>query len=60
LDYPPLSIHRFSGRAFAEGVEIHMVDGIEVKVYSMEKTLADCFKFRKKVGMEVAIEALKF
>lgn len=60
LDYPPLSIHRFSGKAFSEGVEIHKVDGIEVKVYSMEKTLADCFKFRNKIGMDVAIEALKF
>lgn len=60
LDYPPLSIHRFSGKAFTDGVEIHIVDGIQVKVYSMEKTLADCFKFRNKIGMEVAIEALKF
>ena len=60
LDYPPLSIHRFSGKAYSEGVEIHTVDGIDVKVYSAEKTLADCFKFRNKIGMDVAIEALKF
>ena len=60
LDYPPLSIHRFSGKAFSEGVETHKIDGIEVKVYNMEKTLADCFKFRNKIGMDVAIEALKF
>jgi predicted transcriptional regulator of viral defense system len=60
LDYPPISVHRFSGKAFTEGVEVHMVDGIGVKVYSMEKTLADCFKFRNKIGMDVAIEALKF
>ncbi len=60
LDYPPLSIHRFSGKAFTEGIETHSIDGIEVKVYSAEKTLADCFKFRNKIGMDVAIEALKF
>lgn len=60
LDYPPLSIHRFSRKAFSEGVEIHKIEGIEVKVYSIEKTLADCFKFRNKIGIDVAIEALKF
>lgn len=59
LDYPPLSIHRFSGKAFHEGIEIHNVDGIDVKVYNTEKTLADCFKFRNKIGMDVALEALK-
>lgn len=60
LDYPPISIHRFSGQAFREGIEKHNVDGIEVKVYNMEKTLADCFKFRNKIGMDVVLEALKF
>ena len=53
LDYPPLSIHRFSDKAFSEGIETHKIDGIEVKVYSAEKTLEDCFKFRNKIGMDV-------
>ncbi len=60
LDYPPLRIFWFSGPAFAEGIEQHDVDGIPVKVYNPEKTLADCFKYRNKIGLEVVLEALKF
>jgi predicted transcriptional regulator of viral defense system len=59
LDYPPLSVHRFSDVAYREGVEEHLIDGVAVKIYSPEKTLADCFKFRNKLGMDVALEALK-
>lgn len=60
LDYPPLRIFWFSGSAFTEGIEQHNVDGIPVKVYSPEKTLADCFKYRNKIGLDVVLEALKF
>jgi predicted transcriptional regulator of viral defense system len=60
LNYPPLSVHRFSGKAFSEGVEIHKIDNVKVSIYSPEKTLADCFKFRNKIGMDVVLEALKF
>lgn len=59
LDYPPLNVHRFSAAALKEGVEEHQVDGISIKVYCPEKTLADCFKFRNKLGMDVVLEALK-
>lgn len=59
LDYPPLNVHRFSGAAFQEGVEEHKVDGVLIKVYCPEKTLADCFKFRNKLGMDIVLEALK-
>lgn len=59
IDYPPLSVHRFSGDAFSEGVEVHEMDGVTVKVYCVEKTLADCFKYRNKIGMDVVLEALK-
>ncbi len=59
LDYPPLSIHWFGGRAFSEGVETHEVDGVSIRVYSPEKTLADCFKYRNKIGLDVATEALQ-
>jgi predicted transcriptional regulator of viral defense system len=59
-DYPPLAIHRFRGKAFDEGIENHLIDGVNVKIYSPEKTLADCFKFRNKIGMDVVLEALKF
>ncbi len=59
LDYPPLSVHRFSDLAFRSGIEEHQIDGVSVKIYSLEKTLADCFKFRNKIGMDVVLEALK-
>lgn len=60
LEYPPLRIFWFSGSAFDEGIEDHVVDGIAIKVYSPEKTLADCFKYRNKIGLDVVLEALKF
>ena len=59
LDYPPIQAHRFSHEAYTSGIENHSVDGVSVKIYTPEKTLADCFKFRNKIGMEVVLEALK-
>ena len=59
LDYPPVRTHRFSKESFEAGVETHRIDGAAVKVYSPEKTLADCFKFRNKIGMDVVLEALR-
>jgi len=59
MDYPPLRIVRFSGSALTEGVEAHTVDGILVRVYSIAKTVADCFKYRNKIGLDVALEALR-
>lgn len=59
LDYPPLRIVRFSGKALTEGVESHVVDGVEVRVYAAAKTVADCFKYRNKIGTDVAIAALR-
>lgn len=59
LDYPPTAGYRFSGRAFSEGIEQVTVDGITLQVYSPEKTLADCFKFRNRIGMDVVLEALE-
>jgi predicted transcriptional regulator of viral defense system len=60
LDHPPLRVFWFSGPAFDEGIEHHDVDGIPIRVYSPEKTLADCFKYRNKIGLDVVLEALKF
>ena len=60
MGYPPLKIFRFSEVSFNAGVEKHIVDGVNIKIYSPEKTLVDSFKFRNKVGVDVAIEALKF
>lgn len=59
LDYPPLRIMRFSGAALVEGIETHTIDGIPVRVYALAKTVADCFKFRNKIGLDVALEALR-
>jgi predicted transcriptional regulator of viral defense system len=58
-DWPPMRIVRFSGRARLCGVEIHVVEGVEVRVTSRAKTVADCFKYRNTIGTDVAIEALK-
>lgn len=60
LDHPPIRTYRFTGEAFTEGVESHKLDGVIVRVYSPEKTLADCFKVRNKVGLDTAVEALRF
>jgi predicted transcriptional regulator of viral defense system len=60
VDYPPMRVFKFSGEAFTDGVEIHRIDGYKAKIYSPEKTVADCFKFRNKIGSDTAIEALKF
>jgi predicted transcriptional regulator of viral defense system len=59
LDHPPIRIFWFTGRAFAEGVEMHKIDGIPTHIYSPEKTVVDCFKYRNKIGLDVAIEALR-
>ncbi len=60
LDYPPIKTYRFTGEAFAEGIDTHVLDGIKMRIYSPEKTLADCFKFRNKVGLDTVIEATRF
>ncbi|MGC4074907.1 MAG: hypothetical protein QM760_20895 [Nibricoccus sp.] len=54
-----LRVVRFSGAALNEGIEIHPVEGVPLRVYSPAKTVADCFKFRNKIGIDVAIEALR-
>jgi predicted transcriptional regulator of viral defense system len=59
LDYPPVRPVRLGPQAFSEGIEIHMLDHVPVRVYSREKTLADCFKFRHKIGLDTTIEALR-
>jgi predicted transcriptional regulator of viral defense system len=55
----PVRIVRFSGSALTEGVRKHRVDGVSVRVYSLAKTVADCFKYRHKIGLDIALEALR-
>ena len=59
LTHPPLRVFWFSGLSATEGIQVHNVDGMPVRIYSPEKTLADSFKFRKKIGLETAVEALR-
>jgi predicted transcriptional regulator of viral defense system len=56
---PPLQVVRFSGDALTSGIERHLLQGVEVRVYSPAKTVADCFKYRNKIGLDVALEALR-
>lgn len=55
----PVMIVKYSGEAYNSGIEEHEIEGVTVKVYSPAKTVADCFKFRNRIGLDVAIEALR-
>ena len=59
VDYPPIKMVQFTGDAYSAGIEEVERDGIKLRVYSVAKTVADCFKHRNKVGLDVALEALK-
>lgn len=59
IQSPALRVVRFSGRALGEGTEEHAIEGVQVRVYSAAKTVADCFKYRHKIGTDIAIEALR-
>jgi len=60
LDYPPIRTYRFTGEAFTAGVDAYDIDGVSISIYNPEKTLADCFKFRNKVGLDTVVEAVRF
>ncbi len=59
IAYPPLDFIWPIERIYSAGIEKHSIDGVTVRVYSKEKTIADCFKYRNKIGLSIAIEALK-
>ena len=59
MDYPPVRIVRFTGHALDDGIETHGIEGVTVKIYNPAKTVADCFKYRNKIGLDVALEALR-
>jgi predicted transcriptional regulator of viral defense system len=59
LNYPKLRISRLRGEAYSEGIQTVTVQGAVIRVYSVAKTVTDCFKFRNKIGLDVALEALK-
>ena len=57
--YPQLRVVRYSGVALIEGIETHELEGRPVRIYNVAKTVADCFKYRNKIGLDVALEALR-
>lgn len=59
IDYPPLRIVRFTGASLTDGIEDHKIDGVTVRVTNVARTVTDCFKFRNKIGLDVAMEALQ-
>mgnify|MGYP003346914077 FL=1 len=59
LSYPPVRHFWFSGPAYSDGIETHTSDGVPVRVYSREKTLVDCFKYRTRIGLDTVLESLK-
>lgn len=59
LAFPPVRVFWFSGPAWSEGIEVHPLDHTSVRIYGPEKSVADAFKFRRKLGLDLAIEALK-
>ncbi len=59
IKYPPVKFYRFDPKKWKDGIEEHKIEGHPIKVYSLARTVADCFKFRNKVGVDVAREALK-
>jgi predicted transcriptional regulator of viral defense system len=59
MAYPPLRVIRLSGPAFTAGIDIVKLDGVPVRIYNTAKTITDCFKLRNKIGLDVALEALR-
>jgi predicted transcriptional regulator of viral defense system len=59
LDYPPIRVVRLSPGPYEAGIETHQLDGVRVKVYSREKTIADCFKHRNEIGLDTVLEAVR-
>ena len=59
IEYPPIKVLHLSGESYHSGIVEEIVDGIKVKIYDRGKTIADCFKFREKIGMDIALEAIK-
>jgi len=59
VDYPPIRVVRFSGAALSEGLDERRIEGVPVRIYGPAKTVADCFKYRNKIGLDVALEGLR-
>ncbi len=59
IEHPPIRTFWFTSRAFQAGIQVHQLDGTPVRIYGPEKTLADCFKYRNKIGLDTAMEGIR-
>lgn len=59
IDYPPINVYWFSDEAYSAGIETPTIDGRRVQVYGADKSIADAFKYRRKIGTDIALEALR-
>lgn len=59
IQHPPIRVYRFSDESMRAGVESKVADGVTIRMFNPEKTIADCFKFRNKIGLDIALEALR-
>ncbi|MBU0881258.1 MAG: type IV toxin-antitoxin system AbiEi family antitoxin domain-containing protein [Candidatus Omnitrophica bacterium] len=59
IKYPPIRFYHFAAKAWGSGIEDHRIEGHKVRIYGLAKTIADCFKFRNKIGIDIARDALK-
>ncbi len=59
IDYPPIEVIWLAEKTYFSGMEEHTIEGVKVRIYNREKTVADCFRFRNKIGQDIALEALK-
>lgn len=59
ITYPPVKIFRYSEATYEDGIELHQINTLKIPIYSASKTVVDCFKFRNKIGLDIAIEALR-
>ena len=59
VDYPPVRFVRFSGHALAGGVKRHLIEGVEVPIFEPAKSIVDCFRYRNKIGLDIALEGLR-
>jgi predicted transcriptional regulator of viral defense system len=59
VEYPPMRFVRFSSRALREGMKRHLIEGIEVPIFEPARTIVDCFRYRNKIGLDIALEGLR-
>ena len=59
IDYPPIRMVQYSGQSYSQGIEVFEREQVLLRVYSVAKTVVDCFKHRSAIGLDVALEALK-